>query len=269
MRSERRICSHCLRGRSLIWHRWASVVESVWSGARCRPVDAVLGRHLAAVVLARRQAIEDDWQPVPRHPRCPWLEIDQGPYRAVTAERVALAESLAHVLAASATFDIAAGAQVAMDQVAGASARGDWAACEVALRHAVCLTAEVPSTSPWFGYGRVWCAVYAWRCGDAERELEALGRIPTRASADAIEAIRAKADARRVADGLDERWWFESSLDAGSRAAWAHHDAGHVPALADTHRVELCAKRPEVDHLPSGAGSDPMQLCPTGKTDAP
>ena len=65
------------------------------------------------------------------------------------------------------------------------------------------------------------------------------------------------------------------SLLAGRDACVRHGeepsvvDDPHVPELADTHRVELCRKRPEVDHLPSGSGSDPMQLCPAGKTDAP
>ena len=88
-----------------------------------------------------------------------------------------LLELLHPVLARSVTYDLAAGTVVSLDQAASASARADPEAQQIALRHPVSLTDRVPSSSPWYRYGRVWSALYAWRCGDVDRALHALRRI--------------------------------------------------------------------------------------------
>ena len=206
----------------------AAVVESVWSGVPGGLVDVLHGPPVAAVVVARRRTIEDDWESVSGGSSCPWLEVYQGPARKSALECVALVELLHPALARAAAYDLTAGALVAIDHVASALAQGDIEAHRVALGHAVALTDQLPVTSDWFGYGRVRCALHAWRCGDADQALKALGRLGTQASGEAMEAIQARSDARSVAGGLEERWRAEPCLDTGSRAVWAHHEAGHV-----------------------------------------
>ena len=218
-------------------------VESVWIGSKVGPVDTLSGRYLAAAVIRRHCALRDDWEPVSGKPCCPWLEIYQGPYRDATEERVSLLELLHPVLARSATYDFAAGALVALDQAASSTAQGDWEAQQTALRHAACLTDLLPSTSRWYGMGRIWCAVYSWRCGDVEGALDALRRLDVPAARQITGWISARSDARRVAEGLEARWYAERSLAAGTRAAWAHHEAGHFVRARDLG-AELTARWP-------------------------
>ena len=208
----------------------ASAVEAVWSGTDAGPVDPVAGRYLAAAVIARRRAIEDDWQPLPGQPGCPcpWLEIYQGPRPDTTVERVALMELLHPVLVRSASYDLVAAVLVVLDRAALASARGEWEAQQIALRHAVSLTDQLSPTCAWFGYGRVLWALHVWRCGDADRALAGLRCVNTAASGDAIAVIGSKSDAGFAAARWDEQWQSEPSLETGSCAAWVHHHAGHV-----------------------------------------
>ena len=222
----------------------ASAVRTVWSGEDGGPLDTLSGRHVAAVVIARRQAIEADWRPLPERPRCLFLEVWNGPYRDHSVERLALVELLHPVLALAARYDVAAGLVVALDQAASAFARDDAQALQVALGHVLSLSDQVASTSPWYGYGRVVCALYAWRCGDVDRALDALRPIGTQASTEAIEVIRATDDARRVAEDLEERWRSDPCLETGSRAADAHHEAGHL-VRARTIACEVASRWPE------------------------
>ena len=209
----------------------ASAVEAVWSGTDAGPVDPVAGRYLAAVVIARRRAIEDDWQPLPGQPGCPcpWLEIyQQGPRPDTTVERVALMELLHPVLVRSASFDLVAAVLVVLDRAALACAQGEWEAQQIALRHVVPLTDQLSPTSAWYGYGRVLWALHVWRCGDVDGALAGLGCVNTAASADALAVIGAKSDAGFAAARWDEQWQSEPSPETGSCASWAHHHAGHV-----------------------------------------
>ena len=205
----------------------AVMVESVWAG---EPgiVDPINGLAVARVAIVRRQTIQDDWEAIPGQARCPWLEMYQGPQRDDTLARVALAELLHPVLARSAAYDVRAGALVALDQAAAASAQADAEAFRVALGHVAALTDQLPPTSPWWGYGRVRCAMHLWQCGDPDQALMALERIATPAGAEAMATIRSYADVRRVAQGLEARWRDGPTVEAGSLAMWTHHEAGHI-----------------------------------------
>lgn len=206
----------------------AAMVESVWSGTPGSVVDPINGLAVARVAIVRRQTIQDDWEGLEGQARCPWLELHQGPQREDTVARVALAELLHPVLARSAAYDVRAGALVALDQAASASAQADAEGFRVALGHAATLTDQLPPTSPWWGYGRVRCAVHLWQCGDPDQAIMALERIATPAAAEAMATVRSYADVRRVAQGLEARWRDEPTLEAGSLAMWTHHEAGHL-----------------------------------------